>query len=240
MGATATPSLRRRSSKQNAPRAQIQREATVAPLDWWGHDRVDRVEQRYEMWEESHASADSLYAAGVTCIGRLSFSADGGHEDVENARFAGVDPKQTDADAAVKLLLNYWRIPQPSVLFSVTGSAQFIDLEPRLDNLLLEGIQAAAASTRAWIVTGGFDCGIMEVMGRALRARSSLSQRMQHSASLEEESGARMWTTPLIGVTPMPKVTGYRDLADRDAEHPNVATPVLYSKEVPLMATDCH
>ena len=127
----------------------------------------------------------------------------------------------TDADTVVKLLLSYWRIEKPSVLLSITGSAQAMDLEPRLEHYIIEGLERAARSTRAWAITGGTDTGVMELAGEALKPRDT---------NIRYADGAK-WTTPLIGIAPLKKVTGHEAL--RNAMPDRHAPPLLpYIKRV--------
>lgn len=69
----------------------------------------------------------------------------------ECARFACLSVN-TDVAAIVKLMLRGWRLKPPSVLISVTGSAQGLSIEPRLENLFIEGLSSAAFCTNAWCV----------------------------------------------------------------------------------------
>ena len=130
--------------------------------------------KRY-VWEDAIADVGALYPQGVNAIGKLSWTTD---EELqrEPARFAAVRAPSTDADNVVKLLLSYWCIRIPSVLISITGGAQELSLEPRLEHLLKEGLNIAARSTRAWVITGGTDAGVMALAGAALHARSTSIQ----------------------------------------------------------------
>lgn len=167
----------------------------------WSSQGEQQVEdRREERWQESNADVGNLYATGIHQIGRLFFSFDDELMD-EPARFAGVSTR-TDADAIVKLLLSYWRIQVPSVLLTVSGSAQAMDLEPRLENMLRDGIDSAASSTRAWVITGGMDTGVMELVGRALRSRTTTNVR----------ADGHSWATPLIGIAPLGCVTNQESL----------------------------
>ena len=154
------------------PHAGPRRALTLTGFSWKALEKHVLDRTRPDVWEDSTADVGSLYAQGVGSIGKLYFPSDE-EQQQENARFASVRVPGTDADCVVKLLLSYWRIERPSVLLSVTGSAQDIDLEPRLEHFLKEGIFNAARSTRAWVVTGGNDTGVNELAGKALRSRDT-------------------------------------------------------------------
>ena len=56
----------------------------------------------------------------------------------------------------------------PSVIFSVTGSAQEFTLRPKFRDTFMSAVLNATRSTNAWIVTGGSDAGIMKLVGDTL------------------------------------------------------------------------
>ena len=60
-----------------------------------------------------------------------------------------------------------WKIPRPEVLISVTGGAQDFVLSSRLQRVFDRGLVSAAASTNAWVVTGGTDTGCMKLVAQA-------------------------------------------------------------------------
>ena len=92
----------------------------------------------------------------------------------------------TDMKSAARLLTTCWELRRPSVLLSITGSAQEMKLEPHLELLFKRGLAEAARSTDAWIITGGTDTGVMALVGEAIAV---------HSAT----DGERM---PCIGIAP--------------------------------------
>ena len=171
---------------------------------WWPYvppTKIVRTKQQ-DAWEDSVVDVSPLYAQGVRGIGRLHFASDE-EQQREPAHFATVRAPTCDADCVVKLLLSYWRIERPSVLLSLTGSAQSLSLEPRLEHFLTEGLESAARSTRAWVITGGMDEGVMGIAGRALKSRNTNVQ-----------ADVVKWTTPLIGIAPLNKTTNGCILSD--------------------------
>ena len=52
------------------------------------------------------------------------------------------------------MMEHHWRLPAASIVISITGSAQHIDLPARLENAFKRGLANAAVATNAWIVTG--------------------------------------------------------------------------------------
>ena len=127
---------RRSGSVKSLGDAGRQRSLTLTGITWGrGPKTPHSFRTHRDVWEDSTADVVSLYAQGVSSIGKLFFPTD---EEMhqEHARFASVEVPGADADCAVKLLLSYWRIEKPSVLIAVTGSAQRIELEPRLEHFL--------------------------------------------------------------------------------------------------------
>lgn len=61
-----------------------------------------------------------------------------------------------------------WGLPMPNLIISVTGGAQKFALPFRMKKAFKEGLYKAAASTGAWIVTGGTNTGVMKLVGEAI------------------------------------------------------------------------
>ena len=101
----------------------------------------------------------------------------------------------------------------------MTGSAQGLELEPRLEHVICDGIRDAARSTQAWVISAGMDSGVMSLAGRALKARSTAASESQ-------------WNTPLIGIAPLTKTTNHEMLADAmpDAGAPPPLLPYIPKK----------
>ena len=64
----------------------------------------------------------------------------------------------------------------PKLLISITGGAQRLTLKKRIKNVFRGGLVKAAQSTNAWIITGGFNLGVMKYVGDAMWENSSLFQ----------------------------------------------------------------
>jgi len=119
------------------------------------------------------------------CFGELKFSES--TADTHRARFQCLSC-ETDVKECCQLLLKCWQLKPPSVIISVTGSAQHMSLEPRLEYLIKAGLQSAAECTEAWVITGGTDSGVMAMCGEAL------------CGSAERKEIETTPSTPLIGV----------------------------------------
>jgi len=106
---------------------------------------------------------------------------------VRNRREAKADFLRVQDGAKVNHLLRFltkqWRLPDPGIIVQITGSAQNFDLPPNLVTPITEGIVAAASVAEAWVITGGFDAGVMSLIGSSVA-------RWRHKCD----------KTPLLGV----------------------------------------
>ena len=58
-----------------------------------------------------------------------------------------------------------WNLQRPNLILSVTGGAKKFTLNPRIKKAFKSGFIRAAATTGAWIITGGTNEGIMKLVG---------------------------------------------------------------------------
>ncbi|EOD41749.1 hypothetical protein EMIHUDRAFT_94981 [Emiliania huxleyi CCMP1516] len=170
----------------------------------WQPPGADETTTRLPHADDSQA--DTLVRDAY--IKRLGLKmADGGHASWGTVRVLGknVDAEivsseasfaclaaDTELNLVAELLKANWRLRPPSVLLSVTGSAQDMALEPHLELLFKRGLAESARSTNAWVITGGTDSGVMALAG----------------AAIAENSSARGELTPCIGIAPFRCVTG--------------------------------
>lgn len=61
-----------------------------------------------------------------------------------------------------------WGLNRPQLILSVTGGAQKFTLPYRMKKAFKRGLVKAAASTGAWIITGGTNTGVMRLVGEAV------------------------------------------------------------------------
>lgn len=112
----------------------------------------------------------------------------------------------TDPSEVFKLL-ECWKLKPPSVLMSVTGSAQELNLPDKIQTDFKKGFAHAASCTDAWVITGGTDTGVMKMVGQALSKEQASTRALKDGEV----------PPPVIGVVPFGSVMR-RDL--------------LYSEEV--------
>eukprot|EP00966_Prymnesium_polylepis_P219228 5072433-Prymnesium_polylepis.1 len=138
--------------------------------------------------------------------GQIRFSEDQQLASKEFARYACLSVN-TNVAAVVRLLLRGWRLKPPSVLISVTGSAQGMSIEPRLENIFIEGLSSAAFCTNAWVLTGGTNTGVMALAGRAVATRDGITGPNEH--------------TPVIGFCSLSSLAQNRMFRPQDASRKN-------------------
>ena len=76
----------------------------------------------------------------------------------------------------LSLMANHWSVPDASVVISITGGAQAFQIPKRLETAFTRGLAKAALATNAWIITGGTDAGVMQLVGRGLAEYNALSK----------------------------------------------------------------
>ena len=131
------------------------------------------------------------------CFGYISWrKPDPSEAPQPQARYACID-SDTNVNDVFSLLNDSWKLKRPSVLISVTGSAQDIDLEPRLATEFEKGLSMAASCTEGWVVTGGTDTGVMALVGKALQQR-----KLEHMYDGQQLPSPLRDVPPLIGIVP--------------------------------------
>jgi transient receptor potential cation channel subfamily M protein 2 len=61
-----------------------------------------------------------------------------------------------------------WGMRKPNLILSITGGAQKFSLPYMVKKAFKQGLVKAAASTGAWIITGGTNAGVMKLVGDAV------------------------------------------------------------------------
>ncbi|CAJ1432588.1 unnamed protein product, partial [Effrenium voratum] len=77
-----------------------------------------------------------------------------------------------------------WDLEAPRLLLSIVGGAGEMNLDPAVEAHFCEGLVGAAKQTHGWVITGGTNSGVMDLVGRAMH---------RHDARR---------TVPCIGITP--------------------------------------
>ncbi|XP_046584536.1 transient receptor potential cation channel subfamily M member 2-like [Haliotis rubra] len=132
------------------------------PIQWHEDQGIQVDLKKHEIWNmKTHTVTKPCDS-----FGEILFRGFG--HDVSNSPYVRVDPI-TDLSDIWTILTDLWDLPIPKLIISVTGGAKRFDLKPRLRKLLKEGLCHAAASTGAWMITGGTSAGVMEFVGEAVQ-----------------------------------------------------------------------
>ena len=134
--------------------------------------------------------ADGQTAAPFGEVSFESYGAQSGNGD--KAKFALL-AANTDPAVCDDLLKICWELRRPSVILSITGSNQTLDLDENLKMQLQRSIANVAHAAKAWIFTGGTDVGVSRLTGEAI----SNSQKL---------SGFEKEGVPCIGIIELDKV----------------------------------
>ncbi|XP_069123673.1 transient receptor potential cation channel subfamily M member-like 2 isoform X2 [Argopecten irradians] len=119
----------------------------------------------------------------------------------------------TKPELVLDIILNYWKLPTPKLLISVTGGAKRFDMKPKLLEKFKRGLINAATTTGAWIITGGTHTGVMEIVGEGIR---------EYILTYGKQKDIVCLGVPLWGII------ANRDALDEDEEG---NFPAIYSKQ---------
>jgi hypothetical protein len=63
---------------------------------------------------------------------------------------------------------SFLNLSEPQLILSVTGCASSLKFDEDIKSALKIGLMKAAHTANAWIITGGTDCGVMQLVGDAV------------------------------------------------------------------------
>ena len=75
----------------------------------------------------------------------------------------------TNVEKVRRLMLNTWNLQPPELIISVTGAAQNFNLEEQMKEKFKGAFIKAAKKTKAWVFSGGSNCGVMHLLGEAIK-----------------------------------------------------------------------
>ncbi|CAF4980058.1 unnamed protein product, partial [Rotaria sp. Silwood1] len=85
-----------------------------------------------------------------------------------NALFVRLDI-ETKLDTIENLLFKFWKIPKPTLIMSIIGGTKNFSLTDRLELKFLNSIINICIKSKVWMITNGFDTGIVQLVGRAIK-----------------------------------------------------------------------
>ena len=105
-----------------------------------------------------------------------------------------VVPNSVAPDNVFQIIDKYWRIKRPDLIISITGGAGKLTSLSSKSQIIEQGLARVVNVTKAWVITGGTDSGVMKMAGNAL-----------HKVGRKN--------TPCIGIMPWRVVAGREPLA---------------------------
>ena len=77
--------------------------------------------------------------------------------------------EDTDAVHILELMMERWDLKVPNLVISVSGGAKSFHMPKLKEEAFGKGLVKAAASTGAWVITGGLNTGVMRHVGEAVK-----------------------------------------------------------------------
>ncbi|XP_076107233.1 transient receptor potential cation channel subfamily M member 8-like [Mytilus galloprovincialis] len=186
----------------------------------------------------------AIQEKNTTSFGKIKFT---GMEQVGGMKPAKylrlTDKEQPDSvGLAIKLMKDHWRIMEPntpSLIISVVGGAKNFKLNGKMRETFQSGLIKASQTTNAWLITSGFNMGVMKEVGLAVREGQSFEWYKDRFAH-----GLRC-----IGIAPWGYVKGRHVLTDHNmnvegkfdkiAEY-LTSNVIEHAKPVPLNSDHTH
>ncbi|XP_053406588.1 transient receptor potential cation channel subfamily M member-like 2 [Mercenaria mercenaria] len=149
--------------------------------------------------------------------------------------------RMTDEDSVnnlIELMKEHWKIMEPerpNLVISVVGGAKNFKLDGRMRDTFSTGLIKAAKTTSAWLISSGFNMGVMKAVGQAVRQGQSFcwdNDRMVH-------------VLRCIGIAPWGYVKNRRVLESVDGQGKfnadyRTSNVILHDSAVPLNPDHTH
>ncbi|XP_052073403.1 transient receptor potential cation channel subfamily M member 3-like isoform X6 [Mytilus californianus] len=125
-------------------------------------------------WKADHAIKVKI----TTSFGKIKFTGMeqvGGMKPAKYLRLTD-EEKPDSVGLAIKLMKVHWRIMEPntpSLIISVVGGAKNFKLNGKMRETFQSGLIKASQTTNAWLITSGFNMGVMKEVGLAVREGQS-------------------------------------------------------------------
>ncbi|ESO90835.1 hypothetical protein LOTGIDRAFT_163721 [Lottia gigantea] len=179
---------------------------------------------------------EDLQISTTASYGKISFEVEqiGGQKPAKYVRIS-------DDDSVIKVLdmmRDHWRIMDPkppNLVISVVGGAKNFRLDGRMRDTFSTGLIKAAKTTSAWLITSGFNMGVMKAVGQAVHEGQTFlwdDDRMTHLIRC-------------IGIAPWGYIRGRHVLESEDTQGSFNASyrpsnVILHGRPVPLNPDHTH
>ncbi|KAL4232041.1 hypothetical protein ACF0H5_009619 [Mactra antiquata] len=205
-------------------------------LQFW-LSREKMHEKPPEVFPTVEWKPDSIRTTATCSFGKLVFENvehSGGKKPAKYLRMTNDD----SVDNLVELMKSHWNIMEPekpNLVISVVGGAKNFKLDGRMRDTFSTGLIKAAKTTSAWLISSGFNMGVMKSVGQAVRQGQSFcwdNDRMVH-------------VLRCIGIAPWGYVKNRRVLESVDGQGKfnagyRTSNVILHNSAVPLNPDHTH
>ncbi|XP_033756465.1 transient receptor potential cation channel subfamily M member-like 2 isoform X1 [Pecten maximus] len=178
----------------------------------------------------------AIRSSATTSFGKISFvnvDAMGGQKPAKYVRLAPED----SIDHLIELMEVHWKINQPklpNLVISVVGGAKNCKLDGHIREKFSTGLIKAAKTTDAWLITSGFNMGVMKYVGMAVKDGQSFTWNNDRMAHVLRCIGIAPW-----GYVNHRKVLESDSQGLYNAEY-KTSNIILHGQPVPLNANHTH
>ncbi|XP_046549419.1 LOW QUALITY PROTEIN: transient receptor potential cation channel subfamily M member 3-like [Haliotis rubra] len=208
----------------------------LVPAEYVDMVKNERAKPPEEMPKVSWSADQAIQTFTTNAFGKISFDIEqiGGMKPAKYIRVAS-----TDSEIHVmEMMLKYWRILEPvppKLVISVIGGAKNFKLDGRMRDTFNSGLIKAAKTTSAWLITSGFNMGVMKAVGQAVHEGQTFqwdNDRMTH-------------VLRCIGIAPWGYVKGRHFLESSDGRgkfnaNYRTSNTILHGQPVHLNADHTH
>ncbi|XP_059174640.1 transient receptor potential cation channel subfamily M member-like 2 [Physella acuta] len=189
-----------------------------------------------DTWDQSSCFS----VTPTTAFGRIDFNVEqvGGKKPSKYLRLCIKNNVEETVDKCLDLLKNYWNMMDPEpphLVISVVGGAKNFKLDGRMRETFSTGLIKAAKTTNAWLITSGFNMGVMKAVGQAVHEGQSFqwkNDKMTH-------------VLRCIGIAPWGYVKGRKYLESSDGKgkfnaYYRTSNQIIHKQPVPLNPDHTH
>ncbi|XP_005094347.1 transient receptor potential cation channel subfamily M member 3 [Aplysia californica] len=179
---------------------------------------------------------ECLNKSRTNAFGKITFNIEqiGGKKPAKYVRLC----KEDSVEDCLEMMQKFWRIMEPeppNLVISVVGGAKNFKLDGRMRETFSSGLIKAAKTTNAWLITSGFNMGVMKAVGQAVHEGQTFqwdNDRMAH-------------VLRCIGIAPWGYVRGRQFLESRNGAgkfnaYYRTSTQILHKQPVPLNPDHTH
>ncbi|CAF4341767.1 unnamed protein product, partial [Rotaria sp. Silwood2] len=102
---------------------------------------------------------------------------------------------ETQLSKIGNILFKIWKIPKPNLIMSIIGGAKYFKLNSKLASSVIDGIMNVALKSNVWMITTGYDIGIVQLVGQAIHTFQSRNPKRNMIAI-----GISKWGTPVVTI----------------------------------------